>query len=144
MTTATITLPPAGTPRMAEQRLHPRLKVPAMYTLMRARLVGDDRYRWTGHIYDISMGGMRFELDELVEPGTEIEFRAMLPGQSQVMFRAVGRVVRLHEPDATEGPVRMGMQFDRFTSMIDQRRLRDYLTARTFAANSVRTTRRAA
>ncbi|MEX0652839.1 MAG: PilZ domain-containing protein [Phycisphaeraceae bacterium] len=136
--------PAAPLARIAEHRAQPRLKVPAMYTLLRARLTGDERYRWTGYIYDISLDGMRFELDEAVEPGTELEFRAMLPGQSQVMFRAAGRIVRLHdhEPDErTQGPVRMGMHFDRFVSLIDHRRLRDYLTDRMFAS---RPTRRAA
>lgn len=134
--------PAAPLARLAEHRRQPRTKVPAMYTLVRARVAGEQRYRWTGHIYDISLDGMRFELDETVEPGTRIEFRAMLPGQSQVMFRAVGQVVRLHDGDA--GPARMGMRFERFTSLIDQRRLRDYLHTRMFAERSTRPARRAA
>lgn len=144
MSTIPTAAPATPVARLADHRRQPRMKVAAMYTLMRARVVGDERYRWTGHIYDISIEGMRFELDETVEPGTAIEFRAMLPGQSQVMFRAVGRVVRLHEGETGIGPVRMGMQFERFISLIDQRRLREYLNARLLAGNATRPARRAA
>ena len=42
-----------------EARNNQRLKLPAMYTLLRVRHVGDKRYRWTGHIYDISSTGTR-------------------------------------------------------------------------------------
>ena len=43
-----------------ESRHAARLKVPAMYTLVRVRPQGQARYCWTGHIYDVSESGMRF------------------------------------------------------------------------------------
>ena len=116
----------------SEARHQPRLKVPAMYTLARVRAAGDARYKWTGHIYDISLTGMRFELDQPLDPGTQVEVRGMLPGSNHTTFRAAGRIIRLHE-DAEEsqlGPTRMAMTFDSFSNSADQRRLGDYLTCR--------------
>lgn len=111
----------------AEARGYPRLKVPAMYSLVRVRPAGGDRYLWTGHIYDVSLSGMRFELDHAVEPGTAVEVRGILPGQEHVTFRATGTVVRFHDEDAEPGPSRMGMNFDSFHNETDQTRLTDYL-----------------
>jgi c-di-GMP-binding flagellar brake protein YcgR len=110
----------------AEGRRNPRLSLPAMYTLLRVRHVGDQRYRWTGHIYDISEGGMRFELDTPLPAGTEIEVRGMLPGSHQITFHATGRIVRLHD-DEEVGPIRMGMTFTSFNHDIDRQRLNIYI-----------------
>ena len=118
----------APTLKITESRGEPRLKLPAMYTLLRAKPAGADRYRWTGYIYDISVTGMRFELDEPLEPGTEIEVRGMLPAGRHTTFRAIGRIVRIHDDeDAQFGPVRMAMQFDAFTRENERERLIDYL-----------------
>lgn len=116
--------------RVAEARCEPRLKVPAMYTLLRARRVGDAKYTWTGYIYDISLSGMRFELDEPVEPGAEIEVRGMLPAGKHTTFRAIGTVVRVHEdPEKPDdlGPVRMAMRFTRFVREHERERLNGFL-----------------
>ena len=114
--------------KITEARYEPRLKLPPMYTLLRARLVGDTRYRWTGYIYDISIHGMRFELDESLEPGTEIEVRAMLPAGRHATFRATGCVVRIHDEEETRfGPIRMAMRFDTFISQNERERLMRYL-----------------
>ncbi len=110
----------------AEARSNPRLKLPAMYTLLRVRQTGDQRYRWTGHIYDISQSGMRFELDAPLPAGTEVEVRGMLPGSHQVTFHATGRIVRMHDEEEM-GPCRMGMTFTRFNHDIDRQRLNIYL-----------------
>ncbi len=110
----------------AEARSNPRLKLPAMYTLLRVRQTGDQRYRWTGHIYDISQSGMRFELDAPLPAGTEVEVRGMLPGSHQVTFHAAGRIVRMHDEEEM-GPCRMGMTFTRFNHDIDRQRLNIYL-----------------
>lgn len=110
----------------AELRRMPRLKVPAMYTLVRVRVEGEDRYRWTGHIYDISLTGMRFELDGPIDAGTRVEVRGMLPGHLHTLFRATGPVVRIHDEDG-EGPTRMGMAFESFGNPVDRRRLSAYI-----------------
>ncbi|HEX7010529.1 MAG TPA: PilZ domain-containing protein [Phycisphaeraceae bacterium] len=111
-----------------EHRGQPRLRVPAMYTLLRVRPAGASRYCWTGHIYDISLTGMRFELDAPLEPGTRVEVRGMLPGMTHTLFRATGRIIRLHEDTPDVVPVRMGMTLDQFQSDIDRLRLADYLS----------------
>ena len=108
-------------------RQHPRLTLPPMYTLVRVRPKGHDRYCWTGHIYDVSEIGMRFEIDHALEPGTAIEVRAMLPGANHIRFNASGHVVRIHDDEAEPGPVRMGMVFDSFTRESDHTLLTDYL-----------------
>lgn len=112
-----------------EGRDQPRLKLPAMYTYVRARRRGDQRYRWTGHVYDISESGMRLELDEPIEFGTEVEVRAMLPGREHIVVEASGRIVRFHDEIEEPGPVRMGMMFDTFTRHLDRQRLTHYLDA---------------
>jgi hypothetical protein len=113
-----------------DARQAPRLALPPMYTLVRVRPRGEERFCWTGHIYDISASGMRFELDEALPPGTEIEVRAMLPGTPHTTFNAAGHVVRRHDDPEDVGPARMGMSFDGFSQGGDQRRLAEYLEAR--------------
>ena len=108
----------------------PRLKLPAMYTFLRARALGSAKYIWTGHLYDISMSGMRFELDMPIEAGTLIEVRGMLPGKDHTSFRATGRVTRQHSDAEDRGPVVMDMVFDQFRSPLDAQRLLAYLQAR--------------
>lgn len=122
-------MPVESTESAAEARTAPRLRVPAMYTLVRARQVGETKYPWTGYIYDVSESGMRFELDEPIEPGTQLEVRAMLPGAMHTTFTATGTVVRIHdtEEDHMGGPVRMAMNFDQYTTETDRRRVTNYL-----------------
>jgi len=120
--------------RVAEARQAPRLSLPAAYTLVRVKPQGTDKYRWTGHIYDISLSGMRFELDAPLPPGSEVEVRAMLPGVNHTTFRATGRVVRIHDQaDGDGGPSRMAMMFNDFKTSVDQRRLLTYLESRGLA-----------
>lgn len=105
-----------------------RIQLPPMYTLVRVRPEGNESYCWTGYIYDISSSGMRFELDAPVDPGTRLEVRAMLPGNEHTSFDATGTVVRIHDDeDDMNGPVRMGMNFDQFNTMTDERKLKRYL-----------------
>ena len=118
-----------------DARHNDRITVPPMYTLVRVRPEGHEQYCWTGYIYDISAGGMRFELDAPVDPGTRLEIRAMLPGSKHTSFDAAGAVVRIHDDeDDMHGPVRMGMFFDRFGTVTDQRKLERYLSTARRAA----------
>jgi len=118
-------------------RACPRLKVPAMYTLLRVGLVGSGRYLWSGHIYDVSLSGLRFELDTVLEPGTQVEIRGMLPGGTYTTFRAIGRVVRMDSDAEEPGPATMGLTFESFNSPMDYERLAVYLATRgaTWAIN---------
>lgn len=119
-----------------DQRQHPRIKVPAMYTLIRARVLGSTRYNWTGHIYDVSLGGVRFELDMPIQPGTQLEIRGMLPGSGHTTFRAVGTVTRTHSDTNEPGPTIMGLAFESFQSPMDRHRLAQYIDARAQAQQS--------
>ncbi|MEQ9453232.1 MAG: PilZ domain-containing protein [Phycisphaeraceae bacterium] len=115
-------------PNQQETRREPRFSIPPMYTLLRARERGHKRYRWTGHIYDISLSGMRFELDSPLPNGQKVEIRGMLPGEHHTTFRATGHVVRQHgAEDNDPGPSRMALSFETFESQIDRRRLSEYL-----------------
>jgi c-di-GMP-binding flagellar brake protein YcgR len=98
-----------------------------MYTLLRIKKKGETRYTQTGYIYDISQTGMRFELDDPIAPGTELEFRALLPGSHTTTFCAKGHLVRMHDDLHEVGPVRMAMQFDRFKSAMDRQKLNEYI-----------------
>ncbi len=110
-----------------DARAEARLTLPAMYTLVRVRPVGAQRYRWTGHIYDISINGMRFELDAPLAPGQRVEIRAMLPGAEHTTIHATGRIIRLHDDSDEPGPARMGMTFESFAAATEQRKLEKYL-----------------
>ncbi len=114
---------------VAEARRHPRLKLPAMYTLVRVKLPDKNRFTLTGHAYDVSLSGIRFELDEPLPFAQTITVRVMLPGSSrQTTFEAEGHVVRIHgENDDQFGPARMGLTFTKFSTLIDEQRLADYL-----------------
>ncbi|MEM1097847.1 MAG: PilZ domain-containing protein [Planctomycetota bacterium] len=111
-----------------DARAAPRASVPPMYTLLRAKRPGDERYPWAGHLYDVSMTGMRFELDEPLKTGEQIQLRAMLPGSEHVTIRVEGRVARMHEDGP--GPARMGLLIERFLGPHDRRKLTAYLQER--------------
>lgn len=117
-------------PGVAESRQSPRLKLPAMYTLLRIRPRGTERFKWTGHIYDISTGGMRFEMDTDLPAGTQIEVRAMLPGATPTTVTVSGTILRMHDDNPALPPVRMAMTFNAFSHPIDRQKLVDYLTDR--------------
>ena len=117
-------------PPSIDVRRAPRLTLAAMYTLVHVRPAGTSRYPWAGHIYDISASGMRFELDEALEPGTHVDITATLPGPDHPTITATGRIVRLHGDSDEPGPVRMGMTFERFSHTADRLRLAHYLDRR--------------
>jgi hypothetical protein len=98
-----------------------------MYTFVRVRLEGRQCFGWSGHIYDVSASGMRFELDKALTPGVSIEVRASLPGAQRTRIHVKGHVVRLHEDAPEPGPVRMSMAFDQFCRSHDRRQLSSYL-----------------
>ena len=109
-------------------RIDPRVSVEAMYTEIHVRTRGKRNYQWQGHVYDVSATGLRFELDEQLEAGAEIEIRATLPGESaKTTFRANGRIVRLHDDAEERGPMRMGMRFTSFPDSTQYDHLRRYV-----------------
>jgi len=99
-----------------------------MYTLIRVKPHGDEIFLWTGHIYDISATGIRFELDQSLAPGSLVDVRVLLPGATHATFEATGRIVRIHDEWDTQGPIRMGLIIDHFAADEDQRQLHTYLS----------------
>ena len=103
----------------AEQRRHPRYEVDPMYTSVTAeRTDGSDReplepHKLEGHAYDISLGGMRFELDEALPAGARVAVEVALPGCVQPI-RATARVVRVFSAVDDPGPRRMAVEFETF------------------------------
>lgn len=124
--------------RHLERRQFPRFVVEPMYTPVAARIEreGEDDapFDLEGHIYDISEGGARFELDRPVPPGTRIAMRIFMPGLSE---RDEGRsvlveanVVWLEDADQP-GPYRTAAVFTHFARAGDRDRLlRQFSTGR--------------
>lgn len=111
----------------AERRAQPRIQLPPMYTLVRVRLANETQYRWTGHIHDVSLGGMLFELDHNFRPGTVLEVRGLLPGHQQLTFHARGPVTRVHYDEHAYGSLRLAMSFDAFSREQDRSDFAEYL-----------------
>ncbi len=138
--------PPGGAPTPPsgadgrDRRRHTRFRVSPMYSRLVVRRVsagGDasaashptndaSAEELDGHIYDISLGGVRFELDEPLGDGEVVVVEISLPG-CQRLIRAEGRIVRVNDADDDPGPRRMALRFDRFADASSQAALRKYL-----------------
>lgn len=104
------------------RRRHPRVATPAMYTAVALRLVGQKRFTHEGHAYDVSEGGMQFELDRAIPAGTPVEARLELPvsfGDSTATCAVTvfGNVVWADESEP--GPARMAVAFTRFADAVE-------------------------
>lgn len=113
-----------------ERRAHTRFLLPSMYTNIAVRPLDQEEFTWEGHAYDISQGGMRFEIDHPIAPGTTVALRIELPGSASLKASerrpvyAFGNVVWIEEDDLDQaGPVRMACVFKRFVQPGDQERL---------------------
>lgn len=65
---------------LRERRRHARFSVPPMYSPVAVRTLDSDEFAFEGHAYDVSEGGLQFELDRPFEPGTRLAMRLELPG----------------------------------------------------------------
>jgi hypothetical protein len=122
----------------SNRRLHTRFTLPAMYAPVAVRLMDDEQFTFTGHAYDISEGGLRFELDRGIDAGTQVAVQVTLPGEvkpedgpSRSVF-AFANIVRLQDDDEP-GPVRMAAVFSRFAREADRQRLVKQLESGRFA-----------
>jgi hypothetical protein len=109
-----------------------------MYTPVAVRLLDseDDKFDIEGHAYDISAGGVRFEVDRALKPGTRIAMQITLPtagdedvgpGRSVYVFANVVWIEDEDEP----GPVRTAAVFNHFARVGDKERLlRQFATGR--------------
>jgi hypothetical protein len=115
---------------LADRRRHLRYLLPSMYTAIAARRLDDEEFTLQGHAYDISVGGMRFEIDQPIEPGTSIALRIELPGAQSLRpserrpVYVFANVVWVEEEDLDQsGPVRMACVFTDFVGADDHDRL---------------------
>lgn len=122
------------------RRIHTRYSLPSMYTEISVREMDSTEFTSTGHAYDISLGGMRFELDQAIEPGTPIAVRILLPGPSSLRgtdrraIFAMGHVVWTEEDDLEQGgSVRMACVFHNFCQPGDEQRLLSQLSSGQYA-----------
>lgn len=99
-----------------------------MYTAVTARRAG--RAGLHGHVYDISAGGARIELDEPLEPGERVAVHLELPG-TDMGVDAAASVVWVHDADDDPGPRRMALKFTGFSDRADEMRLRRFLESST-------------
>lgn len=119
-----------------DRREHVRFRVNPGYTPVELRVHPEEHYEFAGHIYDISEGGVCFELDRPIEPGKRVSLKIELPGHlfdtgrdigpGRAVF-VTGNVVwcDLDEPGAS----RMAVAITRFDRAGDRERLIRALTA---------------
>ena len=68
-----------------ERRTQPRFSLPIGYTPIAIRMPEDKFFTLEGHAYDISRGGVQFELDRPLEPGTRVALKIELPNGSRII-----------------------------------------------------------
>jgi len=113
--------------RATNRRQHERFDLRPMYSAIIARPMDREQFTDAGHAYNISEGGLCFELDRAYEPGTMLNLRLDLPafahdgGPGRAIF-ITGRVVWL-DTDETPGPARMALSIYAFPRAGDRERL---------------------
>jgi hypothetical protein len=118
-------------PVSIDRRRFPRFTLPVAYTPIDVRLLHGKSFALHGHVYDISEGGLRFELDKPIPQGARIAMRITLPdwadGRSGTTSRpptvlAFGTIVWIEDEDEP-GPVKMAAVIDEFCRAADRERL---------------------
>ncbi len=111
-----------------ERRQFPRFELEPMYTTIALRFMDGETFDLEGHAYDVSEGGLRFELDRPIAPGTRVALRITLPtmqGGDRGPGRAVfvfANVVWLEDEDQP-GPYKMAAVFSQWARAGDRERL---------------------
>ena len=99
-----------------------------MYAPISVRLMDSEKFTIEGNAYDISVGGIRFELDRAVEPGTQVAMQITLPSRDEQQIGpgrsvfAFANIVWLEDEDEP-GPARMAAVFAGFARAGDEERL---------------------
>lgn len=129
------------TPKTPNRRKFDRFRLPPAYTPVSVRLSDSEQFTLAGHAYDISEGGIQFELDQPIAPGTAIAMQIELPrglgagesidGPGRAVF-VLGNVVWID--DSEPGPVRMALAVTRYAREGDQERLRARLASGRYSA----------
>ena len=113
-----------------DRRRFPRFDLEAMYTTIAVRTLENDTFELQGHSYDISEGGIRFELDRGIERGTQIAMMINLPtmnagddahGPDNAVY--VFATIVWIEDENEPGPIKMAAVFNRWARQGDRERL---------------------
>lgn len=113
-----------------DRRRFPRFDLEAMYTTIAVRTLENDTFELQGHSYDISEGGIRFELDRGIERGTQIAMMINLPtmnagdeahGPDHAVY--VFATIVWIEDENEPGPIKMAAVFNRWARQGDRERL---------------------
>lgn len=114
------------------RRRFERYALKPMYTPLALTLPGEDGEGLDGHAYDISEGGIQFELDFGIDPGTEVDLEIFLPHLGDPRYgdegpgrsiRARARIVWMQIDEDEPGPVRQAAVFLGFDRIGDRERL---------------------
>lgn len=128
--------------RITERRRYPRFTLEPMYTPIAVRTLDSEvgGFDIEGHAYDISEGGVRFELDRPLAAGTQVAMQVTLPsmhasdigpGRSIMVFANIIWLEDVEDP----APYRMAAVFTHFARAGDRERLlRQFATGRYRAA----------
>lgn len=127
-----------ASPTKINRRRHERFRLEPMYAGLAVRLLDGEAFELEGHSWDISEGGVSFELDRPIAPGTPVALRIDLPtlpdgmpiagGPGRAVF-VFANVIWLAGDGA--GPCRMAAAFTRFARAGDKERLiREFCTGR--------------
>jgi len=110
-----------------ERRIFPRLRLTPGYSAAYVQVIENGVARiLDGHVYDVSEGGVRIELDEALPIGTDVSICLQLSGAAAGIF-AAGNIVRVFDDGDDPGPRRMALSFRRFLNARDRVRLREVL-----------------
>jgi hypothetical protein len=124
------------------RRRYERFATLPMYTAVAVRSAERPGELLEGHAYDLSEGGIRFELDSVVSPGTAIEMRITMPRWLPASLDdaeldleppsvdVLANVIWIDDDDVP-GPVRMAAVFTAFLDAADRDRLFGTLAAGT-------------
>lgn len=122
----------------SDRRQHIRFALPSMYTRIVVRFLDSEEFEHEGHAYDVSEGGIQFELDRPIAPGTPIVLRLDMPRASversteRRSIYVFANVVWLEDEDEP-GPARMAAVFTRFAREGDREALRRRITSGRYA-----------
>ena len=125
---------------MVDRRTFPRFQLEPMYTPLAMSAGDNESFANEGHAYDISEGGVRFEAEQPVKPGTSVTLRITLPNlndhdlETNRTVLVTANVVWLEDEDEP-GPYKMAAVFTHFARAGDRERLlRQFATGRYRAA----------
>lgn len=106
-----------------DRRRHERFTVDPMYSAVAVSPLatsnrtsnGREGEHVDGHVYEVSLGGIRFELDQPLPVGTRVSVEVTLPGCTKPIC-AEGRIVRVFDEIDDPGPRRMVVEFETFAA----------------------------